>query len=133
MSSIRMPVFPSSASCAMPMVRSTLGWCRRIVSSNSFRSSCSAAGLVASRRLLMAHGVELYTASRTSPKLPAPSLSFRIRSFQLTRLTTCIELPMMLDISVPLPFGGGERGGFDRDDCERFKEIGFSSLSASGF
>jgi hypothetical protein len=43
----------------------------------------------------------------------------------------------MLDISVPLPFGGGERGGGggggERGGFERFKEIGFSSLSASAF
>ena len=32
----------------------------------------------------------------------------------------------MLDISVPLPFRDGERGGFERDGCERSEEIGFT-------
>ena len=39
----------------------------------------------------------------------------------------------MLDISVPLPFGGGERGGFGRDGCERFEKIGFTRFQPPHF
>ena len=39
----------------------------------------------------------------------------------------------MLDISVPLPFGGGERGGFERDGCERIEEIGFKRFQPLRF
>ena len=85
-----MPVLPSVLLCAMPMVRSTFGWCRRIVSSNSCKSSSSAPDAVAARRLLIAHRVELYTATRTSPKLPAPIGPSTFRSLQLTRLESIV-------------------------------------------
>ena len=88
------------------------------MSSNSFFSSCRAAGVVAARRLLMAHGVEFHTATRTSPKLPAPSLSFRVSSFQLKRLTTAIVPPARLDNSVLLSFALWDgRGRFIAQHC----------------